>query len=759
MATIQELLQRKQELLQQQRDALISQKQVNEVPIEQITLPTAPTTGQGSTLALPTAEEVGPAPKAPERAPFLERAGEAGLAEVEKQNAEAQEIIRKIKSNEVFPPIGFVQLLGKAARIGTSPITASAQALTPITEEFATQISNQTSDETKAQLAEGVKFVTENFQAFNEKLPPELQDTFSGIADTVIGLTRIAELAPVGLGVKQTLKTGEKGVEILKEAGEVVGDAKKLSKEKSFLQGLAETEKPQTALQKQANQSAGNLNRILQKKAQEFEKMTGGKSHGQWLNERGINNTVDKNIETLGDKFLKEKSVLDEGISEIPGTHKPSSLMPVLDESIELARLEERTGDLNLLEGIKTKFEIGGGVSAEDIIKVKRVYEKNNKFTYSKGTDSVSASKLVRATQRDAKLREDLINIAEDAGFKEFRDLSKEIQQTRFVMDEIGIAHAKARSKPIFNISDRILGGASIAEPSLALGVIASKTLSSEKVRSLFQKAFAAQPKKPITISLPKIKQKAKQLLEKEKGIKKGIKKETAKQKKFAKEQAIIADELKKKGVVLGEGFQIVKDQPITRQEQMMIRATANADEAEQMARFIIEERAKGNAVGEGFVVKNIDETSISKGATTKQVESIKDVKKKIETFDLTADEAKGVSEVYRKVGLDTLADKVDNYAKSIDNISAQATKQLQTEISNDLNVLAKQLSAKLSKIKGIDGLDLPATIKELDGRAVNPKILEELKLLDDSFDEFKRGNPEYSDMTVDEFFSIARGK
>ena len=99
---------------------------------------------------MPTASELPKIEPKPEREPFLQRAGEAGLKELETQNIEAQDIIGKIKSGETFPPVGFVQLLGKAARIGTSPITASSQALTPITEEFATQISNQTSEETKA---------------------------------------------------------------------------------------------------------------------------------------------------------------------------------------------------------------------------------------------------------------------------------------------------------------------------------------------------------------------------------------------------------------------------------------------------------------------------------------------------------------------------------------------------------------------------------------------------------------------------------
>ena len=100
-----------------------------------------------------------------------------------------------------------------------------------------------------------------------------------------------------------------------------------------------------------------------------------------------------------------------------------------------------------------------------------------------------------------------------------------------------------------------------------------------------------------------KIRQKAKEMMKKEAKIKRTTKKEKAKQVK----QAIIADELQKKGVVLGEGFRMIKEQPLTRQEQMMIRATANKQEAEQTARYIMQERAKGNAVGDGFVVKDIE--------------------------------------------------------------------------------------------------------------------------------------------------------
>lgn len=496
-----------------------------------------------------------------------------------------------------------------------------------------------------------------------EQAPEAVKQSIAAAGD-IAELIGLVEGAGVGAKVAREAIPAAKAV-----AGEAVEQiAKKgvVSKEIGKLQKIGKDIEPRTFVQKQADKSAANLNRILPNKSEEFKRMTGNIEHGEWLNRRGINKTVDKNIDTLGEKFLREKNTLDDAISKVAGSHNPPIFKKVLDEAVDLAKLEERAGDLNLLQGIGKKLEIQGGVSAEDILKVKRVYERTNKFTYSKASDNVSASKLVKATERDSKLRESLIDIAEDGGFPELRDLSKEVQQTRFLLDQIAITQARGASKPIFNISDRLLGGASIADPKLALGVVAGKALGSEQIKSLFQRAFTGTPKKPITINIPRIELKAKELLKKERKIRRGETKLAAQQKKLQEaeaikaveleregvtlgegfqikkekpltrqqqteakareqkilqeEQAIMADELQKKGVSMGEGFQLIKDQPLTRQEQMMIRVTANAEEADQMARFIIEQRSKGNAVGEGFIIKKVENTPILAPKATAEV-------------------------------------------------------------------------------------------------------------------------------------------
>ena len=79
-------------------------------------------------------------------------------------------------------------------------------------------------------------------------------------------------------------------------------------------------------------------------------------------------------------------------------------------------------------------------------------------------------------------------------------------------------------------------------------------------------------------------------------------------------EAAILADELQKAGFTMGAGeFPFLTEMPIplTRQEQMLVRAAKNKDEQMQMAKYILEQRNQGKAVGEGFTMQDIDNVPI----------------------------------------------------------------------------------------------------------------------------------------------------
>lgn len=438
-----------------------------------------------------------------------------------------------------------------------------------------------------------------------DTMPEEDKDTIMNlirgaeVALDIAGLKVSSEVAPIATRTYRALtdtavKTFEKRA--AKQA---------LEKEVSFIKGLSETKAPTSFAQETSDQLVGNINRILPTKAEEFQRLTGGKSHGQWLNERGINKTPSENIEALSTKFLKDKDLLDEAISEIPGTYTLEVVPVVLQESIDWATKVSDKAGLRTLNGIQKQLETNGALSAKDIIELKRYYERNNKFAYSK--ELVSTGNIERATNLDSELREGLIDIAEKNGFKEFRELSKEVQQTKFLLNEIAKVQARSGSKDIFDFTDRLLGGASVAEPMLALGIVSKKFLTSDTVKSLLARALNSRELKVTSVDFPKIRQKAMELEAAESAEARLARRERAK----AREQAILADELSKQGIELGDNFQFVKQLPLTREEQDLFAAAANQAEARSVARFIIEERQKGNAVGEGFILQNVDNTPL----------------------------------------------------------------------------------------------------------------------------------------------------
>ena len=164
----------------------------------------------------------------------------------------------------------------------------------------------------------------------------------------------------------------------------------------------------------------------------------------------------------------------------------------------------------------------------------------------------------------------------------------------------------------MFDLSDRILGGASFVNPSALLGIGAKKFFTSNTFKSLVAKSFGGKTVHPPTVQIARIKDKA-QRLEKEqsKQVRKQSK-ETKKIKSAQEKQALLADELSKQGIKLGDEFRLLESVPLTRQEQTLIRESVNKVEAEDMAKFIMQERVKGNAVGEGFTVKDIKNTPLN---------------------------------------------------------------------------------------------------------------------------------------------------
>ena len=70
-----------------------------------------------------------------------------------------------------------------------------------------------------------------------------------------------------------------------------------------------------------------------------------------------------------------------------------------------------------------------------EINEVKRFYEQNNKLTY--GKDITAGEKSIRATNIDNAVREWQIKTAEENGFDNLREMNKETQASKFLLDKL----------------------------------------------------------------------------------------------------------------------------------------------------------------------------------------------------------------------------------------------------------------------------------------------------------------------------------
>lgn len=344
-----------------------------------------------------------------------------------------------------------------------------------------------------------------------------------------------------------------------------------------------------------------NINRITPAKRQQFKAMQ-GVSEEQWLRERGIVGTREDTVGKLLQNFTELRTNVDEALEAIPGNFRDPRVTQVAEEAAEYAKsVEDKlAGSLSALAE-KAK---GVGLTTKEINEVKRYYERNVKMGYLKDPNKVSGDG-VRATNRDSRLREYLLDIAEKSGFPEMRQMNKDIQANKFLANEIaGRMEGQAANNPM-SLTDWIVVTPSLVHPAALAGFIGKKFLSTEGVRAFAARAMAGFPtRKPVLkADLAEIRRRAEELAKKTEEVRG----ETEK-------AALLSDELMKAGYIIGpgeRGFIMQNPVPLTRQEQLMIRAAKNKEEQEQMARYILEQRAEGKAVGEGFTMKDIDNTPL----------------------------------------------------------------------------------------------------------------------------------------------------
>ena len=418
------------------------------------------------------------------------------------------------------------------------------------------------------------------------------------LARNLGALTNIISAVPLGKGAqvggKAALEATETGAQFAKEGAQVG-----IQKGKEFATGAAVKlgEKGEMA----SDWLNAGLNKINPQKRREF-RVQQGVPEEQWLRERGIVSTPQKTVEELSTRFQAMRNNVDEALERIPGQYRDARITTVADEAAEFARSTE-SGAAGRMAQLAEKAK-GTGLSTAQINEVKRFYERFIKTGYKK--DPTKTSELVqRATNRDSGIREALLEIADKNGFPNLREISKEIQGSKFLADEIAGKMEGQAANNNLTLTDWIVLTPAVVDPTFISGFVGKKLLTAGPIRAFAARALAGFPSvKPIPkADLVAINKRAGEFLQRQADLK--VETEKA---------GILADELQKAGFMMSggaKGFITENPIPLTRNEQALIRAAKNRAEQQQIVQYILEQRAEGKAVGEGFTIQDIDNTPI----------------------------------------------------------------------------------------------------------------------------------------------------
>lgn len=339
--------------------------------------------------------------------------------------------------------------------------------------------------------------------------------------------------------VKLTDDVIDAGKKEIKDFFSIDNKWKTIKKEIDSIKKMWKEEIPKNFRNKQAESLIAETNSMLPTDKQKFKQMS-WKDYQTWLNERWFRWTWEENVDLLAKKFIKERNALDSAFEKLPWKYNLKSLNIILDESLDYARTVENTANIKYLEWVKKWIEETWWASGKDIRKIKQIYERENKFGYINDSDAV---KVARATNRDSKLREDLIKISNDF-WLDLRDVSKELQQTRFILDWIGKKLWRQTEWNVFDISDRILWPVWFVEPSILLWIWVKNILTSDALKASVAKILWSDIIDIPKIKEPRLKQKIKEYEKIQKDLKKA-KKKTKKRAELKKKRKEIEELIK----------------------------------------------------------------------------------------------------------------------------------------------------------------------------------------------------------------------
>ena len=199
-----------------------------------------------------------------------------------------------------------------------------------------------------------------------------------------------------------------------------------------------------------ANRKVQNINRMNKTQQEEFVKMSWGVDQGEFQNQRWL-----RNLDDLSEYLTNNLKQVDDAMDAIEGRFKSNELNVVLDDVLKYATETEDPRLARIQELYNKNYEWEWGLEMKEINEIKRFYERTNIFDYLK--DSTKGKQRRKATNRDTALRKWQQQVAADAWFDNLKELNKETQLTKYILDNAWDRKSWTKGNNDITLTDRIV--------------------------------------------------------------------------------------------------------------------------------------------------------------------------------------------------------------------------------------------------------------------------------------------------------------
>lgn len=405
----------------------------------------------------------------------------------------ANEARQQVTEGEISPEAGTAKTIGGGLQAGARSIGALVSGLIrlPFTQEAENQAGQVVA--AGAEKVAETQIVQDTVNRYNE-LSPENKAIVDGVLGTTEGLATMLGAGPAakitGKAITSPIPALKVGFQKLEQAADEIKPINLSGAEgiqKSIDLGIS----PESLMQRVVRVSKSKQTKF--KDLSKTKANPEGESVGEYLVARNVFGTPDEVVDQLYKRFKDSRERKTASLATVQGEFKAPQVTTALQQLIERDAKISTTNaphpDSRRIE-VLFKKNASKGLTLSEVDEVKSIYERNIKLDYLREN---AATGIEQANAIDSSLRNLVEDKASKAGIDTVRELNKETQLARQLMDDIGAEYAGQAGNNAVGLTDSIFLAEALgsSNPMAAAGFIVKRGLGNKYVASRLAKQLS----------------------------------------------------------------------------------------------------------------------------------------------------------------------------------------------------------------------------------------------------------------------------